>query len=153
MPLGRPLCGRNHFNVPIQRLPADFLAFVRKERDWHHKVKYSEVLPGLSGLKSAKGMRSSCFLSSPFQIFFGNQNHDTPEMRSFGTLVTRFVRIYPEKATTEGLGLRLELLGCDLDGEHQLQNVPLKSIEPCDLLIFETQQVGFDVFGIFIDFL
>lgn len=30
---------------------------------------------------------------------------------------TRFVRIYPERATTEGLGLRLELVGCDLDGE------------------------------------
>lgn len=30
---------------------------------------------------------------------------------------TRFVRIYPERATNEGLGLRLELTGCDLDGE------------------------------------
>ncbi|XP_075900561.1 neuropilin-1a-like [Nelusetta ayraudi] len=49
------------------------------------------------------------------KIFFGNQNHDTPEMRPFGTLVTRFIRIYPEKATTEGVGLRLEMLGCDLD--------------------------------------
>lgn len=29
---------------------------------------------------------------------------------------TRFVRIYPERATIEGLGLRLELTGCDLDG-------------------------------------
>lgn len=30
---------------------------------------------------------------------------------------TRYVRIYPERATAEGLGLRLELTGCDLDGE------------------------------------
>ncbi|KAF3698572.1 Neuropilin-1a [Channa argus] len=44
----------------------------------------------------------------------GNQNHDTPELRSIGPLVTRFVRIYPERATSEGLGLRLELLGCEL---------------------------------------
>uniref|UniRef100_A0A7N9AX82 Neuropilin n=1 Tax=Mastacembelus armatus TaxID=205130 RepID=A0A7N9AX82_9TELE len=51
------------------------------------------------------------------KIFFGNQNHDTPELRSMGPLVTRFIRIYPERATTEGLGLRLELLGCELDGE------------------------------------
>lgn len=29
---------------------------------------------------------------------------------------TRLVRIYPERATAEGLGLRLELTGCDLDG-------------------------------------
>uniref|UniRef100_A0A3Q3LWY6 Neuropilin n=1 Tax=Mastacembelus armatus TaxID=205130 RepID=A0A3Q3LWY6_9TELE len=49
------------------------------------------------------------------KIFFGNQNHDTPELRSMGPLVTRFIRIYPERATTEGLGLRLELLGCELD--------------------------------------
>ncbi|XP_034559635.1 neuropilin-1a-like [Notolabrus celidotus] len=49
------------------------------------------------------------------KIFAGNQNHDTPELRSVSSLLTRFVRIYPERATTEGLGLRLELLGCELD--------------------------------------
>lgn len=49
------------------------------------------------------------------KIFTGNQNHDTPELRSMGPFLTRFVRIYPERATTEGLGLRLELLGCELE--------------------------------------
>ncbi|KAM7400098.1 hypothetical protein PAMA_004681 [Pampus argenteus] len=49
------------------------------------------------------------------KIFSGNQNHDTPELRSMGPFMTRFVRIYPERATNEGLGLRLELLGCELD--------------------------------------
>ncbi|XP_061835052.1 neuropilin-1a-like isoform X1 [Nerophis lumbriciformis] len=49
------------------------------------------------------------------KIFFGNQNHDTPELKSMGPLLTRFIRIYPEKATNEGVGLRLELLGCELD--------------------------------------
>ncbi|KAM7379758.1 hypothetical protein PAMP_005285 [Pampus punctatissimus] len=49
------------------------------------------------------------------EIFSGNQNHDTPELRSMGPFMTRFVRIYPERATNEGLGLRLELLGCELD--------------------------------------
>lgn len=51
------------------------------------------------------------------QIFTGNQNHDTPELRSVAPVRTRYVRIYPERATNEGLGLRLELTGCDLDGE------------------------------------
>ncbi|TNN47672.1 Neuropilin-1 [Liparis tanakae] len=55
-------------------------------------------------------------------IFLGNQNHDTPELRSMGPLLTRYVRIYPERATIEGLGLRLELLGCELDGEFPLSN-------------------------------
>ncbi|XP_024864668.1 neuropilin-1a-like isoform X1 [Kryptolebias marmoratus] len=49
------------------------------------------------------------------KIFMGNQNHETPELRSVGPLLTRFVRIYPERATAEGVGLRLELLGCELD--------------------------------------
>ncbi|XP_029970069.1 neuropilin-1a-like [Salarias fasciatus] len=49
------------------------------------------------------------------KIFVGNQNHDTPELRSVGPLLTRFVRIFPERATTEGVGLRLEILGCELD--------------------------------------
>ncbi|CAL8321201.1 unnamed protein product [Arctogadus glacialis] len=54
--------------------------------------------------------------SSLAQAFAGNQNHDTPELRAFGTLLqARYVRLYPERATSEGLGLRLEVLGCDLD--------------------------------------
>uniref|UniRef100_A0A087X328 Neuropilin n=1 Tax=Poecilia formosa TaxID=48698 RepID=A0A087X328_POEFO len=47
------------------------------------------------------------------KIFIGNQNHETPEMRLLGPLLTRFIRIYPERATAEGIGLRLELLGCE----------------------------------------
>ncbi|XP_010880952.2 neuropilin-1a isoform X2 [Esox lucius] len=47
-------------------------------------------------------------------IFLGNQNHDTPELRSLGPLRTRFLRVYPERATPEGLGLRMELLGCEI---------------------------------------
>nr|XP_043901503.1 neuropilin-1a-like [Solea senegalensis] len=49
------------------------------------------------------------------KVFSGNQNHDTPELRSMVPFITRFVRIYPERATSEGLGLRLELLGCELE--------------------------------------
>ncbi|XP_034039994.1 neuropilin-1a-like [Thalassophryne amazonica] len=49
------------------------------------------------------------------KLFIGNQNHDTPELRSIGPLLTRFIRIYPERATNEGLGLRLELLGCEVE--------------------------------------
>uniref|UniRef100_A0A8P4GKP4 Neuropilin n=1 Tax=Dicentrarchus labrax TaxID=13489 RepID=A0A8P4GKP4_DICLA len=63
------------------------------------------------------------------KIFSGNQNHDTPELRSVGSLLTRFVRIYPERATNEGLGLRLELLGCELDGESP-PTTPIASTLP-----------------------
>ncbi|EPY80402.1 neuropilin-1a isoform 1 precursor [Camelus ferus] len=47
--------------------------------------------------------------------FEGNNNYDTPELRTFPPLSTRFVRIYPERATHGGLGLRMELLGCELE--------------------------------------
>uniref|UniRef100_A0A665XE86 Neuropilin-1a-like n=1 Tax=Echeneis naucrates TaxID=173247 RepID=A0A665XE86_ECHNA len=57
------------------------------------------------------------------KIFSGNQNHDTPELKLMGPFLTRFVRIYPERATAEGLGLRLELLGCELDEDTQTQPV------------------------------
>lgn len=52
------------------------------------------------------------------QIFEGNSNYDTPELRTVEPLLTRFIRIYPERATPAGMGLRLELLGCEIEGEH-----------------------------------
>uniref|UniRef100_A0A3P8ND94 Neuropilin n=1 Tax=Astatotilapia calliptera TaxID=8154 RepID=A0A3P8ND94_ASTCA len=59
------------------------------------------------------------------KVFLGNQNHDTPELRSIGPLITRLIRIYPERATNEGVGLRLELLGCELEGESLLPQTDL----------------------------
>lgn len=50
------------------------------------------------------------------QIFEGNGNYDTPELRIVEPLLTRFIRIYPERATPAGMGLRLELLGCEVEG-------------------------------------
>ncbi|KAL0627317.1 Neuropilin-1 [Plecturocebus cupreus] len=47
--------------------------------------------------------------------FEGNNNYDTPELRTFPALSTRFIRIYPERATHSGLGLRMELLGCEME--------------------------------------
>ncbi|KAM6918528.1 neuropilin-1a-like [Xenentodon cancila] len=66
------------------------------------------------------------------KVFIGNQNHETPELRSVGPLLTRFVRIYPERSTTEGVGLRLELLGCELDEitTTALPTTPLASTLP-----------------------
>lgn len=59
---------------------------------------------------------SFLFLFFPFQIFEGNSNYDTPELRMVEPLLTRFVRIYPERATPAGMGLRLELIGCEVEG-------------------------------------
>lgn len=47
----------------------------------------------------------------------GNLNHDTPEVRTFDPVLLRFLRIYPERGSPDGIGLRLEVLGCDPQGE------------------------------------
>uniref|UniRef100_A0A8C4DVZ6 Neuropilin n=1 Tax=Dicentrarchus labrax TaxID=13489 RepID=A0A8C4DVZ6_DICLA len=49
------------------------------------------------------------------KIFEGNSNYDTPELRTVEPLLTRFIRIYPDRATPAGMGLRLELLGCEIE--------------------------------------
>lgn len=54
----------------------------------------------------------------PNQIFEGNSNYDTPELRTMEPLLTRFIRVYPERATPAGMGLRLELLGCEIEGNQ-----------------------------------
>uniref|UniRef100_A0A673ZM89 Neuropilin n=1 Tax=Salmo trutta TaxID=8032 RepID=A0A673ZM89_SALTR len=49
------------------------------------------------------------------KIFEGNQNYDTPELRTVEPLLTRYIRVYPERSTPAGMGLRLELLGCEIE--------------------------------------
>ncbi|XP_048122100.1 neuropilin-1a isoform X1 [Alosa alosa] len=49
------------------------------------------------------------------KIFEGNMNYDTPVQRIVEPLLTRYVRVYPDRATPAGLGLRLELLGCEVE--------------------------------------
>uniref|UniRef100_A0A4W3HUK1 Neuropilin n=1 Tax=Callorhinchus milii TaxID=7868 RepID=A0A4W3HUK1_CALMI len=49
------------------------------------------------------------------KTFEGNSNYDTPEIRKFEPMLTRYIRVYPERASPAGLGLRMELLGCDIE--------------------------------------
>ncbi|XP_067110683.1 neuropilin-2b [Osmerus mordax] len=48
------------------------------------------------------------------KIFEGNIHYDTPEVRRFEELVAQFVRVYPERWSPAGIGMRMEVLGCDL---------------------------------------
>lgn len=63
------------------------------------------------------------------QVFMGNQNHDTPEVRSFKPLTMRFLRVYPERGSHEGMALRLELLGCDTQCEEQPTSTQTTSLD------------------------
>ncbi|KTF84959.1 hypothetical protein cypCar_00043255, partial [Cyprinus carpio] len=48
------------------------------------------------------------------KIFEGNAHYDTPEIRRFDEIVAQFIRVYPERWSPAGIGMRLEILGCDL---------------------------------------
>lgn len=56
------------------------------------------------------------FPSVHAQLFEGNMNYDTPVLRTVEPVLTRFIRVYPDRATPAGMGLRLELLGCEFKG-------------------------------------
>ncbi|XP_069067337.1 neuropilin-1 isoform X2 [Pleurodeles waltl] len=67
------------------------------------------------------------------KTFEGNTNYDTPELRTFAPLSTRFIRVIPERATPSGLGLRIELLGCEIEAPTSIPTVPdIKNFDECD---------------------
>lgn len=67
------------------------------------------------------------------KTFEGNTNYDTPELRIFAPLSTRFIRVIPERATPSGLGLRIELLGCEIEAPTSVPTVPdIKNFDDCD---------------------
>ncbi|XP_008945969.1 PREDICTED: neuropilin-1-like, partial [Merops nubicus] len=67
------------------------------------------------------------------KTFEGNTNYDTPELRTFEPVSTRFIRVYPERATHGGLGLRMELLGCELEAPTAVPTISEgKPVDECD---------------------
>lgn len=55
-------------------------------------------------------------LAGHFQIFEGNSHYDTPEVRRFEELVAQYIRVFPERWSPAGIGMRMEVLGCELPG-------------------------------------
>ncbi|XP_005998456.1 neuropilin-2 isoform X2 [Latimeria chalumnae] len=47
------------------------------------------------------------------KLFEGNVHYDTPEIQRFDPVPAQYVRVYPERWSPTGLGMRLEILGCD----------------------------------------
>uniref|UniRef100_H3BWX9 Neuropilin 2b n=1 Tax=Tetraodon nigroviridis TaxID=99883 RepID=H3BWX9_TETNG len=48
------------------------------------------------------------------KIFEGNSHYDTPEVRRFEELVAQYIRVFPERWSPAGIGMRVEVLGCEL---------------------------------------
>ncbi|KAI1885011.1 hypothetical protein AGOR_G00215790 [Albula goreensis] len=80
---------------------AENRAFVRKYRVAHsmNGREWSFIIDSKSNLP---------------KIFEGNTHYDTPEIRRFDEIPAQFIRIYPERWSPAGIGMRLEVLGCDL---------------------------------------
>ncbi|KAG7463989.1 hypothetical protein MATL_G00182460 [Megalops atlanticus] len=57
------------------------------------------------------------------KIFEGNTHYDTPEIRRFEEIPAQFIRIYPERWSPAGIGMRLEVLGCELPETTSLANM------------------------------
>lgn len=79
----------------------DNRAFVRK-----YKVAYSVTTKDWNFIIDSK--------TSLPKIFEGNMHYDTPELRHFDEIVAQYVRLYPERWSPAGIGMRVEILGCDL---------------------------------------
>uniref|UniRef100_A0AAQ5Z029 Neuropilin n=1 Tax=Amphiprion ocellaris TaxID=80972 RepID=A0AAQ5Z029_AMPOC len=52
------------------------------------------------------------------KIFEGNSHYDTPEVRRFDEIVAQHIRVFPERWSPAGIGMRMEILGCDLPGKN-----------------------------------
>ncbi|CAJ1086917.1 neuropilin-2a isoform X1 [Xyrichtys novacula] len=86
---------------PASGATTDNRAFVRKykvahslnAKDWNFIIDSKTSLP---------------------KTFEGNTHYDTPELRHFEEIVAQFVRLYPERWSPAGIGMRVEILGCDL---------------------------------------
>ncbi|XP_062435056.1 neuropilin-2 isoform X2 [Rhea pennata] len=47
------------------------------------------------------------------KVFEGNIHYDIPEARRFEPVPAQYVRVHPERWSPAGIGMRLEVLGCD----------------------------------------
>ncbi|XP_061234339.1 neuropilin-2 isoform X7 [Neopsephotus bourkii] len=47
------------------------------------------------------------------KLFEGNIHYDIPEVRRFDPVPAQYIRVYPERWSPAGIGMRLEVLGCD----------------------------------------
>uniref|UniRef100_A0AAR2JRI8 Neuropilin n=1 Tax=Pygocentrus nattereri TaxID=42514 RepID=A0AAR2JRI8_PYGNA len=75
------------------------------------------------------------------KIFEGNSHYDTPELRRFEEIPAQFIRIYPERWSPAGIGMRMEVLGCSLDMRSSRSfplifrwNIDSLSRSPCSYL-------------------
>ncbi|XP_074857450.1 neuropilin-2 isoform X2 [Carettochelys insculpta] len=75
-------------------------SFVKK-----FKVSYSMNGKDWEYIEDAKTMQP--------KLFEGNMHYDIPEVRRFDPVPAQYIRVHPERWSPAGIGMRLEVLGCD----------------------------------------
>ncbi|XP_063069855.1 neuropilin-2b isoform X2 [Engraulis encrasicolus] len=66
------------------------------------------------------------------KIFEGNTHFDTPEIRRFNETIAQFIRIYPERWSPAGIGMRMEVLGCDLPESTTVPGTTSPTLPPVE---------------------
>ncbi|KAJ8388157.1 hypothetical protein AAFF_G00146480 [Aldrovandia affinis] len=107
-----------------ERLVSGLIIQGGKHRD--NKIFMKKFRVGYSNNGSHWTMVQDASGNKP-KVFEGNMNYDTPEFRTLEPLLTRFMRVYPERATPAGMGLRLELLGCEVQAPTAPPTTPAAS--------------------------
>ncbi|XP_068804119.1 neuropilin-2 isoform X2 [Struthio camelus] len=79
---------------------AESRSFVKK-----FKVAYSMNGKDWDFIQDPKTMQA--------KLFEGNIHYDIPEVRRFDPVPAQYVRVHPERWSPAGIGMRLEVLGCD----------------------------------------
>ncbi|XP_016303779.1 neuropilin-1a-like [Sinocyclocheilus anshuiensis] len=98
-------------DLGAQRMVSGLILQGGKYRDMNIFIRRFRVTYSTNGTDWSHILEEN---SNKVKVFMGNQNHDTPEVRTFDPVLMRLLRIYPERGSPEGMALRLEVLGCDL---------------------------------------
>uniref|UniRef100_A0A8C2AL03 Neuropilin n=1 Tax=Cyprinus carpio TaxID=7962 RepID=A0A8C2AL03_CYPCA len=115
-------------DLGAQRMVTGLILQGGKYRDVNIFIKRFRVTYSMNGTDWSHILEKN---SNKVKVFMGNQNHDTPEVCTFDPVLMRFLRIYPERGSLEGTGLRLEVLGCDL----QEPTTPLPLTTPMETTV------------------
>lgn len=78
-------------------------------------------LPSL--VESMWDAQITCLFSLSLQLFEGNIHYDIPEVRRFDPVPAQYIRVHPERWSPAGIGMRLEVLGCDWTGRSSCVSV------------------------------
>lgn len=114
---------RNSLSGPLEPRRISPLAAQLNSMAWSQTAKLFQTAFASCQTQTIKAgeeqvgcMHHVLFLSLSLQLFEGNIHYDIPEVRRFDPVPAQYVRVHPERWSPAGIGMRLEVLGCDWTG-------------------------------------